>query len=122
MAFARDGRQRSRKTAMAAAGSGREAKSDKRLASRLGGKLVVVTGGSGFFGAHVVQELLARSARLRIIARQPEKAWRLRPLANLGQMQFVRGDVTRPASLAAAFAGANAAVKLVGAFAGNLEA
>ena len=107
---------------MTGAKAGREARADRRHASQLGGKLVVVTGGTGFFGAHVVQELLARGARLRIVARAPEKAWRLRPLANLGQLQFVRGDVTRPASLAAAFAGADAAVNLVGAFAGDLDA
>ena len=95
---------------------------DPRRIDRLEGKLVVLAGGSGFFGAHVAQELLARGARLRIVARSPEKAWRLRPLANLGQIQFVRGDVTRPASLAAAFAGADAAVNLVGAFAGDLDA
>ena len=93
-----------------------------QLLSSLRGKLVVLTGGSGFFGAHVAQELLARGARLRIVARHPEKAFRLRPLANLGQIQFVRGDVTRSASLAAAFADVDAAVNLVGAFAGDLDA
>lgn len=102
----------------AAAKSGRDAKTDPRL----DGKLVVLTGGTGFFGAHVVEELLARGCRLRIVARQPTRAWRLRPLANLGQLQFVRGDVTRPESLVAAFAGADAAVNLVGAFAGDLAA
>lgn len=95
---------------------------DGRHASALKDKLVVLTGGSGYFGAHVAQELLARGCRLRIVARHPERAWALRPLANLGQIQFMRGDVTRPASLSAAFAGADAAVNLVGAFAGNLDA
>lgn len=102
----------------AAAKSGREAKTQPRL----DGMLVVMTGGTGFFGAHVVEELLARGCRLRIVARQPTRAWRLRPLANLGQIQVVQGDVTRPKSLAAAFAGADAAVNLVGAFAGDLAA
>ena len=102
----------------AAAKAGRDAQTDPRL----DGKLVVLTGGTGFFGAHVVEELLARGCRLRIVARQPTRAWRLRPLANLGQLQFVRGDVTRPESMAAAFAGVDAAVNLVGAFAGDLAA
>ncbi|HUQ13861.1 MAG TPA: complex I NDUFA9 subunit family protein [Novosphingobium sp.] len=82
----------------------------------------MLVGGSGFFGAHLAQELLSRGWRLRIVSRRPERAFRLRPLANLGQVQFVRGDVTRPASLAEAFAGADAAVHLVGAFAGDLDA
>ena len=89
---------------------------------RLFGKLVVLTGGSGFFGAHLAQALLQRGARLRIVSRRPERAFELQPLANLGQVQLVRGDVTRPESLAAAFHAAWGAVNLVGAFAGDLDA
>ncbi|WEK45781.1 MAG: NAD(P)H-binding protein [Candidatus Andeanibacterium colombiense] len=88
----------------------------------LDGKLVVLIGGSGFLGTHVAQALLARGARLRVASRHPERAFRLRPLANLGQIQFARVDVTRPASVAAAMAGADAAVYLVGAFKGDLQA
>ena len=88
----------------------------------LDGRLVVLIGGSGFVGAHLAQALLARGCRLRILSRHPERAFRLRPLANLGQVQFVRGDVTRPTGLAAALAGAYGVVNLVGAFAGDLDA
>ena len=94
------------------------ADSDNRLRDRL----VVLIGGSGFFGCHLAQELLTRGARLRIASRHPERAYSLKPLGNLGQVQFVRCDVTRAASLAAAVTGANAVVNLVGAFAGNLDA
>lgn len=90
--------------------------------SGLRGKVVVLLGGSGFFGRHVAQELLARGARLRIVSRNPERAFKLKPLGNLGQVQFGRYDVTRPGDLASAFAGADAAVNLVGAFAGDLDA
>jgi uncharacterized protein YbjT (DUF2867 family) len=88
----------------------------------LNGKLVVLVGGGGFLGRHVAQDLLARGARLRIACRNPEKAFRLRPLANLGQIQFARCDVRKPDSVAAVMAGADAAVYLVGAFKGDLEA
>ncbi len=88
----------------------------------LRGKLVVVLGGSGFFGRHVAQALLARGARLRIASRHPERAFALKPLGNLGQVQFVRCDVTRSAAVAAALAGADSVVNLVGAFAGDLAA
>lgn len=88
----------------------------------LRGKLVTVLGGSGFFGKHLAQELLSRGARLRIASRHPERGFRLKPLANLGQVQFVRCDVTKPASIRAALAGAEAAVNLVGAFTGDLDA
>jgi uncharacterized protein YbjT (DUF2867 family) len=84
--------------------------------SPLEDKLVVLIGGGGFLGAHLAQELLRRGARLRIASRHPEKAFRLRPLANLGQIQFMRCDVRKPASLAAAMHGADAAAYLVGTF------
>lgn len=85
-------------------------------------KLVVLIGGSGFLGTHVAQELLRRGARLRIAARNPEKAFSLRPLANLGQIQFARCDVTDARSVEAALQGADAAVYLVGTFGRDQEA
>lgn len=88
----------------------------------LSGKVVTVLGGSGFFGRHLAQELLARGARLRLASRNPGKAWRVRPLGALGQLQFVPVNVLRPDSLAAVLAGSDAVVNLVGAFAGNLDA
>jgi NADH dehydrogenase len=84
-------------------------------------KLVVLIGGSGFFGRHLAQELLGRGARLRIASRRPERAWSLKPLGNLGQVQFVRCDVTDARAVAAAVAGADAVVNLVGAFTGDLD-
>ena len=86
------------------------------------GKLVVLIGGSGFLGAHVAQELLSRGARVRIASRRPERAFRLKPLAHLGRFQRVRCDVTTPQTIAPAMAGADAAVYLAGAFAGDLNA
>lgn len=86
----------------------------------LNGKLVAVIGGSGFLGDHLAQALLARGARVRIASRSPQKAWKLKPLAQLGQLQFTRCDATRPESVAAAVAGADAVVNLVGTFAGDL--
>ena len=89
---------------------------------KLHGKLIVLLGGSGFFGTHLAQELLSRGARLRIASRHPERAYALKPLGNLGQLQFTRCDVTDPQSLGRTLAGADAVVNLVGAFAGNLDA
>ena len=85
-------------------------------------KVITVLGGSGFIGKHLAQELLSRGARLRIASRNPERAFRLKPLGNLGQVAFVRCDVTRPETLSPALAGADCVVNLVGAFSGNLNA
>ncbi|WP_375291878.1 complex I NDUFA9 subunit family protein [Qipengyuania sp.] len=91
------------------------------VSKALNGKLVVLMGGSGFLGSQVAQALLKRGARLRIASRHPEKAFKLKPLANLGQIQVVRADATDKAAVQRVMTGADAAVNLVGAFSGNLR-
>jgi uncharacterized protein YbjT (DUF2867 family) len=86
------------------------------------GKIVTILGGSGFVGRHLAQELLERGARLRIASRHPKKAFAIKPLGNLGQVQFAGVDVTRADSLATVLAGSDMVVNLVGAFAGDLDA
>lgn len=88
----------------------------------LDGKLIALIGGSGFFGTHLAQELLERGARLRVCCRHPEKAFRIKTLGTLGQVQLVAVDVLKPHTVAAALTGCDAAVNLVGAFAGDLDA
>ncbi|WP_369410746.1 complex I NDUFA9 subunit family protein [Erythrobacter ani] len=89
--------------------------------SPLADKLVTVFGGSGYLGNYVAQSLLERGARLRIASRHPERGFSLQPLADLGQLQFARCDITNAASVAAALQGADYVVNLVGAFSGDLE-
>jgi NADH dehydrogenase len=89
-------------------------------ADPLDGKLVALIGGSGFLGDHVAQALLARGARLRVASRHPSRAYKLRPLAQLGQIQFAPCDVRHAVSVRAAVAGAYGVVNLVGTFEGNL--
>ncbi len=86
----------------------------------LNGKLVVLMGGSGFVGNYVAQALLERGARVRIASRNPEKAFTLKPLANLGQMQFARCNATDRTSIERMIAGADAVINLIGAFSGDL--
>lgn len=85
-------------------------------------RVITLFGGSGFVGAHVAQALLARGARVRIASRNPERALRLKPLANLGQIQFLHCDICDEAAVAGALYQADAAVNLVGAFDGDLRA
>lgn len=89
--------------------------------SPLSGQLVTLFGGSGYLGNYVAQALLERGARLRLASRAPYKAQGLKPLANLGQLQFLPCDITNEAHLAAALDGADYVVNLVGAFAGDLN-
>jgi uncharacterized protein YbjT (DUF2867 family) len=88
--------------------------------SPLSGQLVTLFGGSGYIGNYVAQALLERGARLRLASRAPFKAQGLKPLANLGQLQFLPCDITNEAHVAAALDGADYVVNLVGAFAGDL--
>jgi uncharacterized protein YbjT (DUF2867 family) len=88
--------------------------------SPLSGQLVTIFGGSGYIGNYVAQSLLERGARIRLASRNPHKAQGLKPLANLGQLQFLPCDITREDHVAAALDGATHVVNLVGAFAGDL--
>jgi uncharacterized protein YbjT (DUF2867 family) len=70
---------------------------------------VLVTGGTGFVGPHVVHALRAREMPVRALVRDSARGSRL---AAWG-VELAVGDVTDPASLRAACAGANAVVHLV---------
>jgi len=79
---------------------------------------VVVTGGTGFVGSHVVHALRARDIPVRALVREPERADRL---AALG-VELVRGEMTDPASLHAVCVGAEAVVHLVAVIRGSRAA
>ncbi|HAU22977.1 MAG TPA: complex I NDUFA9 subunit family protein [Erythrobacter sp.] len=83
-------------------------------------KLVTILGGSGFVGGYVAQALLERGARLRIVSRNPSRAFALKPLANLGQLQIGRCDITNEEEVRAAVDGADAIINMVGSFDGDL--
>lgn len=87
----------------------------------LDGKLVVLMGGNGFLGGHIAEALLDRGARLRIAARNRARAWGLKPLANLGQIQFAPCEATKRESVERAVDGADAVVNCIGSFSGNLR-
>lgn len=89
--------------------------------SILSGKLVTVFGGGGFVGRYVVQALCAAGARVRVAVRDTRGAVIVKPLGNLGQVSLCACDITKPATVANALAGADMAVNLVGSF-DNLDA
>ncbi len=75
--------------------------------------LVTVFGGGGFIGRYVVEALLRTGVRVRVAQRNPKAAFFLQPLGGMSQLDIVRADVTKPASVAAAVAGADAVVNMV---------
>jgi uncharacterized protein YbjT (DUF2867 family) len=71
--------------------------------------VILVTGGTGFVGGHVVHELRGRDLPVRCLVRDPRKATKL---SGWG-CELVVGDVTDPASLSSALAGVDLVVHLV---------
>jgi uncharacterized protein YbjT (DUF2867 family) len=70
---------------------------------------VLVTGGTGFIGPHVVKALRAREHEVRALVRSTERGAQV---AGLGA-ELVSGDVTDPASVRAAAEGCSHVVHLV---------
>lgn len=62
---------------------------------------VLITGGTGYFGARLAQALRFRGARVRVLARPATDTKRLEALG----VEVRRGDVTAPATLGAAVEG-----------------
>lgn len=77
-------------------------------------KVVTVFGGSGFIGRYVVRALVRADMRVRVAQRRPDRALFLRPMGKLGQVSLAAANVRDDASVAAAVAGADYVVNLVG--------
>ena len=77
-------------------------------------RVVTVFGGSGFLGRHLVRRLAADGAIVRVAVRDTEAAQFLKTSGDAGQIVPVAIDITDPSLTAAAAAGADAAVNLVG--------
>src|SRR5258706_1007846 len=76
--------------------------------------LVIVFGGSGFLGRHVVRALAKLGYRIRVAVRRPELAGFLQPLGRVGQIHAVQANVRHPASVEAAAREADVVINLVG--------
>ena len=85
-------------------------------------ELVTLFGGGGFLGRYVAQALLQRGARVRIVERDPKRAFFVRPQGGLGQTQFIAADIIRRATVERAVQGSDAVVNLVGILAGKFDA
>ena len=72
---------------------------------------ILVLGGGGFVGRHLVAALVAQGARVTVPARRRERAKHLLPLPTV---EVVEGDVNRRETLSALVEGRDAVVNLVG--------
>jgi uncharacterized protein YbjT (DUF2867 family) len=78
---------------------------------------VLVTGGTGFVGPHVVHALRARDLPVRALVRDPRRAGRL----SAWGVELAQGDVTDSRSLREAFAGVDTVVHLVAVIKGSRD-
>jgi UDP-glucose 4-epimerase len=76
------------------------------------GSRFLVTGGSGFVGSHVVDELVAGGAKEVVVFDKVVRAENLEQAAEAGSIRVVEGDVTDREALAEAAAGVDGAFHL----------
>ena len=76
--------------------------------------LVTIFGGSGFVGRHTVRALARAGWRIKVATRHPASGFFLRPLGSVGQIDFVKCDVSDPQGVAQAVTGAQAVINLTG--------
>jgi NADH dehydrogenase len=81
--------------------------------------MILVTGGTGFVGRHVVGELKRRGHQVRVLARKASKAEKLQQKTGC---EVAIGDVLQPDSLTAACKDVTAVIHLVGVIFENGDA
>lgn len=76
--------------------------------------LVTVFGGSGFVGTQAVRNLAKAGWRIRVAVRNPNLAYKMRLLGDVGQIDVVQANVRNVPSLERALEGATVSLNLVG--------
>ena len=76
--------------------------------------VVTIFGGTGFIGRYLVKRLADGGARIRVMSRDPAQAQFLKPMGDVGQIAPIAYDPDDDASVAAAVAGSDAVVNLIG--------
>jgi NADH dehydrogenase len=72
--------------------------------------MILVTGGTGFVGSHLITRMRREGLPVRALVRNPDKAGKLRELG----VELAAGDISDRASLERAAAGAERVIHLVG--------
>jgi len=74
--------------------------------------LILVTGGSGYIGSHIIKRFLAEGKSVRALIRNPARAEREGRLKGLA-IEWSEGDVTHPETLSGAMQGVNTIIHTV---------
>src|SRR5215475_1811962 len=86
----------------------------RKSRSVMAARFVTVFGGSGFIWRYLVQRLARHGWIVRVAVRHPDRALFLKPMGAVGQITPVAASLRHDGSGAAAVAGADAVVNLVG--------
>ena len=81
---------------------------------KIDGATIAVIGGTGFIGRMIVEMLAVRGARLKVLARNPDRAKFLKPMGQVGQISIHGGDALDDAALDEVMDGADAVVNTIG--------
>ena len=87
---------------------------DRVQEGRMTNNVVTVFGGAGFLGRSVVGALARQGAQVRVACRRPDDALRCKPLGDVGQVVPIAANIRDDQSVAAAVAGADIVINLVG--------
>ena len=87
---------------------------DSYAVARRRNRPVVVFGGSGFLGRHLVQRLARLGYPMRIGVRHPNNALFLKPMGRVGQIEIVAADIRNTEHAASLMRDAFAVINLVG--------
>jgi uncharacterized protein YbjT (DUF2867 family) len=74
--------------------------------------MILVTGGSGFIGSHIVKRLIAEGKDVRVLIRNRDRAMQESRLTNL-EVEWSNGDVLQPETLSKAMHGVDAVIHTV---------
>jgi dihydroflavonol-4-reductase len=77
---------------------------------------VLVTGGTGFVGAHSVAALVSRGHQVRLLVRSRDQVARSLSPLGVADVEAVVGDVTKPPSVDEALAGCDAVLHAAGVY------
>ncbi len=75
---------------------------------------ITIFGGNGFIGSYIVKELAKTGAKIKIISRYPEENNQLKVCGAVGQITFIRGDVTSFEDIERNIQGSDYVINLVG--------
>jgi len=85
----------------------------------LKGSTIAIIGATGFIGRRIVEVLAEEGARIKVLARNPDRAKFLKPMGSVGQISVFPGDALDEKALAGVMSGADAVVNTIGILAEN---